>query len=670
MTQGDEQVLVTLAEIARIAGVGRAAVSNWRRRFPDFPLPVGGSDASPQFALDTVEEWLGKHGKSRVTGGTLDRLWPHIEALGDRIRMGLVIAEAGLRLAEVGEPPRWPKGVSRLTAGELRLVEDAVRAGQALGAADAFRVLLERWLSTHVRQVTTTPLPLARLMAELADEVRGKSPVRFAADPACGTGSLLVAAVRRWSEPGPLRLMGVDSDAVLVRLATARLSLAGGSDQTDIEVADTLRDDPAAGDRADVILCNPPANERAWGHAELATDRRWLFGPPPRTESELAWVQHVVASLSEEDGTAVVLLPPAVASRRAGRRIRAGLLRAGALRAVVALPPGAASPYGVGLHLWVLRAAYVTPDDAGVLMVDAADCRHTPTEGGTQVVDWDGVRERVFAALRGETPPGVVTVPVVDFLGDETDLTPARHVPPAVATSAVELNRSLALFDRAIVDARDAGAALRPLVSSYTSRVRGTLSVGELENAGAVELMSGGALPEGVLRRGPRPDRGVPVLMAAHLGEGQSEQWWMASEDVELGERDRVLTVTGFGDVVVVTTFMEFDAWVETAAPTVLGPHLQRLRVNPELLDPWFLAACLRVRFNARQAGTHASVSSRVDVRRLRALRVPMDEQRRYGAAYRQLVAFERAAEELASVSGVLSGTLAELLAVGQVGAE
>ncbi|MFD3309423.1 N-6 DNA methylase [Streptomyces sp. NPDC058694] len=669
MTQRDERVLVTLAEIARFAGVGRAAVSNWRRRFGDFPVPVGGSDASPQFALDTVEEWLLTHGKLRASNGALDRLWPHIEALGDRDRMGLVIAEAGLRLAAAATVPALPDDVSKLSRGELRLVDEAVRAGQTVSGAEVFRVLLDRWLSTHVRQITTTPVPLADLMTALADEVRERRPVLRVADPACGTGTLLLAAVRHWSAREPLTVTGLDIDPVLGRLAAARLALSASHEQVEITIADTLRDAPGAGALADVILCSPPANERDWGHAELATDRRWLFGQPPRTESELAWVQHVVSALAE-DGVAVVLLPPAVASRRAGRRIRAGLLRAGSLQAVVALPPGAAPPYGVGLQLWVLRAADAIPGTGRVLLVDAADCRHTPTEGGTQVVDWDGVQERVFAAVRGDTPPGVVSVPVVDLLGEETDLTPARHVPPAVAMSAVELSRSWARFDRALVAARDAGQALRPFASTHLPQPRVAVSVGELEAADAVALTPGGALLEGALRRGPRPDRGVPVLMAAHLGEAQSDQWWMAADDVERGERERELTVTGFGDIVVVTTFTEFDAWVETSTPTVLGPHLQRLRVDPERLDPWFLAACLRVRFNARQAGTHASVSSRVDVRRLRALRLPIDEQRRYGAIHRQLVEFERTAAELSSVSGTLSGTLSELLAVGQIALE
>ena len=46
---------VTLAEIARIAGVGRAAVSNWRRRHSTFPSRVSGTDSSPLFSLSAVE---------------------------------------------------------------------------------------------------------------------------------------------------------------------------------------------------------------------------------------------------------------------------------------------------------------------------------------------------------------------------------------------------------------------------------------------------------------------------------------------------------------------------------------------------------------------------------------------------------------------------------------
>jgi hypothetical protein len=59
----DNATEVTAAGIARLAGVGRAAVSNWRRRHADFPKPVGGTETSPSFALAEVEDWLRRYGK-------------------------------------------------------------------------------------------------------------------------------------------------------------------------------------------------------------------------------------------------------------------------------------------------------------------------------------------------------------------------------------------------------------------------------------------------------------------------------------------------------------------------------------------------------------------------------------------------------------------------------
>ncbi|WP_234425443.1 HsdM family class I SAM-dependent methyltransferase [Streptomyces kebangsaanensis] len=114
--------------------------------------------------------------------------------------------------------------------------------------------------------------------------------------------------------------------------------------RAEVATADALREDCFAGTPADMALCNPPFNERDWGYEELATDQRWTHGLPPRTEPELAWVQHLLSHL-RPGGTAVVVLPPAVASRKAGRRIRGSLLRTGVLRAVVALPPGSAQPH-------------------------------------------------------------------------------------------------------------------------------------------------------------------------------------------------------------------------------------------------------------------------------------------------------------------------------------
>ncbi|MGW7099678.1 hypothetical protein [Streptomyces sp. NPDC054838] len=66
---------VFLAQVARIARVGRAAVVNWRRRHDDFPDPVAGTDVHPQFDRSQVVTWLLAHDKIGIpTGPTVASL--------------------------------------------------------------------------------------------------------------------------------------------------------------------------------------------------------------------------------------------------------------------------------------------------------------------------------------------------------------------------------------------------------------------------------------------------------------------------------------------------------------------------------------------------------------------------------------------------------------------
>ncbi|MFD8633734.1 hypothetical protein [Streptomyces sp. NPDC059533] len=68
----DRVLLAGVARIAsagRSAGVGRAAVVNWRRRHPDFPAPTGGTDVHPEFDRADVVAWLLAHDKITLPAG-------------------------------------------------------------------------------------------------------------------------------------------------------------------------------------------------------------------------------------------------------------------------------------------------------------------------------------------------------------------------------------------------------------------------------------------------------------------------------------------------------------------------------------------------------------------------------------------------------------------------
>ena len=667
---------VTAAGIARLAGVGRAAVSNWRRRHADFPKPVGGTETSPSFALTEVETWLRTQGKLAEVP-LRERVWQQLAGhpegpvtalvhvgcalllVNDRPTVWLELsAGSDAHLAELLPAPldqvltpRFglvrKRAVDTPTAAQLLpsapLLRGAADLAAELGTRKAYEFLLGRHLDANPRQYTLTPAGLAALMADLA------GPARTVLDPACGTGALLraVAAAQDTKGIEDQHLYGQDSAPELAALTALRLALHAEATVTTVRTAaaDSLRDDTYGTLSADAVLCHPPFNERNWGHDELAYDPRWEYGFPARTESELAWVQHALARL-KEGGIAVLLMPPAAASRRSGRRIRADLLRRGALRAVIALPPGAAPPYNLPLHLWVLRRPALTahPAQPEVLLADTGGF----TADGRGGLDWQSVRTAVLDAWRpfdrtGTAPeqPGLSrSVPVIELLDDDVDLAPARHLPPSAAGGGAE--QLADVRDRLGETLRRTGDLTPPAADPRPPTRWPLTTIGELARGGALQLRTGG---NGGHAR-------VPVLTDHDVLAGTAPSGTLPESDDEpvLTEPgDVVVPVLGGGAIARVVD--------EATAGAALGRNLALLRPDPAAIDPWFLAGFLRGTANNRQASSYASTATRLDVRRLQVPRLPLDQQRTYGERFRALAGFEEALR--------LAGRLGEQLVRG-----
>ena len=722
----DSRTEVTAGGIARLAGVGRAAVSNWRRRHADFPSAVGGTDTSPTFALHEVEEWLRTQGKLTLVP-LRERVWQQVEQ--DPAGAAAALRQVGAVLLLIREQPgswaeltgatgatdqapadRLPRALAEVlrdrlgeghpvpvpTAEELPARLPLLRSGAELagelGPRSAYEFLLGRHLESGPRQYTLTPAEPAELMAELAGGGCAAGAGRTVLDPACGFGGLLVAAEATAAVSGLVAtatvcgqeataavsgqeataavcgqeataaVCGQEADPDLAALTALRLAL-----RTDgpvrVRVGDSLRADAFPGLGADAVLCHPPFNERNWGHDELAYDARWEYGFPPRTESELAWVQHALAR-AREGGTVVLLMPPAAASRRSGRRIRADLLRRGALRAVIALPAGAAPPYGIPLHLWVLRRPGAgVPQPQQLLLVDTGEL---PT--AQEKLPWQTVRTTVLEAWRafdrhGALPerPGISrTLPLIDLLDDDVDLAPARHLPPSpVGGGAGGLDEIRAR----LTDTLQRTVELAPLGGERGAPAHWPLtSVGELARAGALLMRAGGAgaVPAGGVPGGAP----VPAVLTEHdvvagnppsgvLPEGDEE------EPVLTRLGDVVVPVLGRGAVARIVDPM--------TAGAAVGRNVYLLRPDPEALDPWFLAGFLRGTANNRQASSFTTSSTRLDVRRLQLPRLPLAEQRRYGERFRTLAAFEEALRLAGTLGGQLVQGLYDGLTDGSV---
>lgn len=628
---------VTAAEIARLAGVGRAAVSNWRKRHPDFPAPVGGTTASPEFDLIEVEQWLRGQGKLPQLSRA-DRLWQHLAAPNESPATALAAVGALLLARHRGDRPAPGHADAHLAA----LLPDVDALADELGPQAAFDELWRRFSAPGPGRPHATPDELADLMVGLAD-VGGGS----ALDPAAGTGALLRAAARA----GCTSAYGQEIDPDLARLAG--LSLALREVPGEVCPGDSLRADAFTGRAVDAVVCHPPFGATNWGDDELGHDPRWIVGTTPRTEPELAWVQHALARL-RVGGHAVLLMPPTVASRRAGKRIRQELLRQGHLRAVIALPPGAAAPHSVSLHLWMLRrAATDTQAPTHALLIDAADAE--PAKVFPRILDtWRAFTEAPAAEV--EEAGFARTVPLIEFFDEDVDLTPARR---QLAAKTEPAGKQLVHMTRRLTAVVGDLPALMPRVESAPddASAQPPLSIAELARTGALQMI-GPIRPSSSMSQNDAAavPNDAPVLTGQDVIVGTE-----ASGRADGTLLDRVPLLVG--DVVVPAATRHLIARVIMSEGMLLGSNLYLLRPHPAALDPWFLAGQLHTSVNDKQ--TTSLSGTRIDIRRAQIRRLPLEEQRALGEVFQRLVRFESAVAEVRSLSAELVRLTADGLAAG-----
>lgn len=673
---------VTAAEISRIAGVTRATVSNWRRRHADFPAPSGGSDSSPLYNLTAVQDWLRERGQTSNASPTED-LRTALRLLGSRAeatRYFPLLSVARRLLAE-----RTSDQFAELTDGQLTLLASQATAADSgwgagesvdYGAGDAaviravlasvsnaglrptLDVLAERELDESAASGTyQTPTGLADLIAGLLPA--GTARIL---DPACGSGTLLVAA----ADHGARELYGQDTLGLQVQRAGVALALAesvlGREDtRVDLAVGDSLRVDAFPDVQVDAVLCNPPYGDRDWGHEELAYDARWAYGVPPRFESELAWVQHALAHV-ELGGHVVMLMPPAIAFRTSGRRIRTELLRGGALRAIVSLPARVAQPLHVALQIWILqRPDPGGPDRSSVLFIDASDeetGRGVGSGNGTAAgaaraaFDWPGLAARVvplWAVFRdnrnrfADQPGFARAVSVVDLLDDVVDVTPARHVrataadidPAALARKVDDLYEELRQSAAALGEA-DSGGEWQS--AGATVREWRSATVADLARGGALTLLKAVAVTaSGRDSRGSSAGADVsavgrPTLTVWDVASGGAPSGGDGGSSPEVVVGDVVVRAVAGGGVDGSMTRVAD----ESDAGAALGFNLHLLRPDPRRLDPWFLAGFLGAADNI-SAASSGSTLVQVNPGRLRVPLMPLAEQRRYGDVFRHV---------------------------------
>lgn len=183
-----------------------------------------------------------------------------------------------------------------------------------------------------------TPAEVSTLLAKLAGAKEGDRIY----DPTCGSGSLLIKASKEVGSKN-FQIYGQERNGQTQSLSKMNMFLHDINDAK-IQWGDTIRNPLLIENdklmKFDVVLANPPFSLDKWGEEEAKSDKygRFIYGIPPKSKGDYAFVQHMIASMNSE-GTVAVVLPHGVLFRGASEgKIREGLIKENLLDAVIGLP--------------------------------------------------------------------------------------------------------------------------------------------------------------------------------------------------------------------------------------------------------------------------------------------------------------------------------------------
>ncbi len=326
-----------------------------------------------------------------------------------------------------------------------------------------------------------TPRAVVRLMVQLLDPKEGESIY----DPTCGSGGMLVESVNQvrahGQDPRTLRLYGQEVQATTAAIARMNLYLHD-IETFSIKRGDTLqnprfREADGSLTRFDAVIANPPFSLKNWGRVGWVDDPfgRSRFGVPSDTYGDLAFVEHMVSSMSEDNGRVAVVMPQGALFRGGSERdIRRGLIEQGLVEAVIDLPPNLFYSTPIPASVLVLRSTPRVDLDGRVLFLDIT--RRFKKGTNQNEMTEDDVAASVESFLNPEAElPGDVAVYLAsrDELAVRSwDLTPSKYIEREGVT-AVDVAESLLGFRESLAVLQDSGSAVADLFSDADSLFAG-----------------------------------------------------------------------------------------------------------------------------------------------------------------------------------------------------
>lgn len=248
---------------------------------------------------------------------------------------------------------------------------------------DSYEFLIKKFADLSKKNAGEfyTPRSIVKLLIMLMDPKIGETVY----DPACGTGGMLIEAIR-YMKGDKLtygRIYGQEKNLSTSAIARMNLFLHGAKDFK-VTQGDTLRSpnyhEGGKLKTFDCVVANPPFSLKGWGAEQFSSDiyGRNMWGCPSDSNADYAWLQHMVKSMNQKTGRCAVVLPQGVLFRGGKEgEIRKQLVESDKLECVITLVGGVFYSTGVSACILILNNEKKNDHKGRICMIDASDI-YTP----------------------------------------------------------------------------------------------------------------------------------------------------------------------------------------------------------------------------------------------------------------------------------------------------
>ncbi|MCR9161686.1 MAG: type I restriction-modification system subunit M [Nannocystaceae bacterium] len=332
-----------------------------------------------QFFVPEKARWSAIQATATNVGTALNKACAALEEANSASLEGVLLAIDFNDPNRLGDTKNRDTVLGRLVQhfSRLNLRNDSLSEPDMLGRA--YEYLIERFADDAGKKGGEfyTPHKVVELIVEL---LQPKEGMRIC-DPTCGSGGMLVQCATYVARHGgnqyDLTLHGQEKNLGTWGICKMNM-LLHSRPSARIEKGDTIRDPKLVEDGElilyDRVIANPPFSLDEWGREVAEADKfgRFRFGVPPKTKGDLAFVQHMAATIND-GGKVGVVMPHGVLFRGAAEgSIREGMLREDLFEAVIGLPPNLFYGTGIPAAVLVLSRKKGNGRKGKVLFIDAS----------------------------------------------------------------------------------------------------------------------------------------------------------------------------------------------------------------------------------------------------------------------------------------------------------